>query len=135
MKKQKNPAVAELREMLPSVLVYDGLILLSILSIGFAFGHDWRLYTGLLAGNLLFAANFLLIGFTAASIARTREVKRGQFLGNFSYGARYIGAFLILALLLTFDLISLFTAVIPLFYPKIYYTVRALRQKNDDFES
>lgn len=121
--------------MLPSVLAYNGAVLLTILAAGFAFGHDWRLYTGLLVGNLLFAANILLIGVTAVSIVRTREVKRGQFLGNFSYGARYIGTFLILALLLTFDLISLFTAAIPLFYPKIYYTVRAFRQKNDDFES
>lgn len=135
MKNRKNPAAAELREMLPSVLAYNGLILLSILSIGFAFGHDWRLYTGLLAGNLLFAANFLLIGATAASIARTREARRGQFLGNFSYGARYIGIFVILALLLTFGLISLFTAAIPLFYPKIYYTIRAFRGKYDDFDS
>lgn len=135
MNKQKNPAMEELREMLPSVLAYNGAVLLTILAAGFAFGHDWRLYTGLLVGNLLFAANILLIGVTAASIVRTREVKRGQFLGNFSYGARYIGIFLILALLLTFDLISLFTAAIPLFYPKIYYTVRAFRQKDDDFES
>lgn len=134
MKKRKNPAAEELREMLPSLLVYNGVVLLAILLAGFAFGHDWRLYTGLLAGNLLCAANFLLIGVTASAISRTRERRRGQFLGNFSYGARYIGMFLILALLLTFGLISLFTAVIPLFYPKIYYTVRALRKKYDDFE-
>ncbi len=134
MKLEKNPSVPELREMFPSVLAYNGVLLLTVTAIGAAFGFDWRLYTGLLAGNVLFAANFLLIGFTARTIAKTRDARRGRFLGNFSYGARYIGIFAVLALLLTFELISPFTAVIPLFYPRIYYTVQALRRKYDDFE-
>lgn len=132
MKKQKNPSLTELREMLPLLLVCNGIILLTVVSVGLVFGADWRLYTGLLVGNLLFAANFLLLGRTALSIAQSKDARRGRVLGNFSYGARYIGMFVILALLLTFRLISPFTAVIPLFYPKIYYTVQALRRKYDD---
>lgn len=134
MKKEKNPSMTELKAMLPTVLACNGVVLLTVVSIGLAFGADWRLYTGLLVGNLLFAANFLLLGRTALSIARSKDARRGQVLGNFSYGARYIGMFVILALLLTFQLISPFTAVIPLFYPKIYYTAQALRRKYDDFE-
>lgn len=132
MKKHRNQAADELKEMLPSLLLYNLLVLLSVTAIAFAFGFDWRLYTGLAAGNALMTANMLIIGITANAIVRTRQQKKGQFLANLSYGARYIGIFAILALLLTFELISPFTAVIPLFYPRIYYTVAALRGKYND---
>lgn len=132
MKKRKNMAVDELKEMLPTIIVFNVLIILSIVAIGFFSGFDYRLYTGLITGNILMVVNFLIIGVTAGAIARTRQQKRGQFLGNFSYGARYIGIFIILAALLTFDLISPFTAVIPLFFPKLYYTISALRGKYKD---
>ncbi|MBQ8614224.1 MAG: hypothetical protein IJ416_08435 [Ruminiclostridium sp.] len=133
MKKNKNQAVDELKEMSPMIIGLDLIIVLSITVIGFSSGFDYRLYTGLIAGNVLMIANFLIIGITAGAITRTRQFKRGQFLANFSYGARYIGIFVILALLLTFELISPFTAVIPLFFPKLYYTIQAFRGKyNDD---
>ena len=132
MKKHKNQAAEELKEMLPMVVIADVVIALSITVIGFFSGFDFRLYTGLVAGNVLMAANMLIIGITANAIVRTRQQKRGQFLANFSYGARYIGIFVILALLLTFKLISPFTAVIPLFYPRIYYTIAAFRGKYDE---
>lgn len=132
MKKRKNQAAEELREMLPFILTANLIIILSVIMIGFKAGFDYRLYTGLAVGNLLMTANFLIIGITAGAITRTRQQKRGQFLANFSYGARYIGIFVILALLLTFDLISVFTAVIPLFFPRIYYTIQAFRGKYND---
>lgn len=132
MKKRKNQAAEELREMLPFILTSNLIIILSVILIGFKAGFDYRLYTGLLTGNLLMTGNFLIIGITANAITRTRQQKRGQFLANFSYGARYIGIFVILALLLTFDVISVFTAVIPLFFPRIYYTIQAFRGKYND---
>ena len=132
MKKRKNQAAEELREMRSFIITADLIIILSVTAIGFYAGFDYRLYTGLAVGNLLMLANFLIIGITANAITRTRQQKKGQFLGNFSYGARYIGIFVILALLLTFDLISVFTAVVPLFYPRIYYTIQAFRGKYND---
>ena len=132
MKKRKNQAAEELRKMLPMILAADLIIVVSVTIIGFYSGFDFRLYTGLVAGNLLMAANLLLIGVTAEAIVKTRQEKRGQFLANLSYGLRYIGIFVILALLLTFKLVSPFTAVIPLFYPRIYYTIAALRGKYDE---
>lgn len=132
MKKRKNQAVDELREMLPWLIAFNVVLLVSVTAIGFGFGFDYRLYTGLLAGNVLMLANFIIIGITAGAISRTRQFKRGQFLANFSYGARYIGIFVILAALLTFDLISPFTAVLPLFFPKLYYTVSAFCGKYKD---
>ena len=132
MKKRKNQAVDELRGMLPWLIAFNVVLLASVTAIGFGFGFDYRLYTGLLAGNVLMLANFIIIGITAGAISRTRQFKRGQFLANFSYGARYIGIFVILAALLTFDLISPFTAVLPLFFPKLYYTVSAFCGKYKD---
>ncbi len=132
MKKRENIALGELKEMLPSIIAYNVIVILAVIIIGFFFGFDYRMYTGLLAGNILMAANFIIIGITAGAVARSRQFRKGQFLANMSYGARYIGIFVILALLLTFGLISPFTAVVPLFYPKIYYTIKALRGKYDE---
>ena len=132
MKKQKNQAAAELRGMIPALIAFNIVMVVSITAIGFGVGFDYRLYTGLIAGNALMIANFLLIGYTAEIIVKARNPKRGQFLANFSYGARYVGIFAILALLLTFELISPFTAVIPLFFPRIYYIIAALRGKYDE---
>ncbi len=132
MKKHKNQALDELKEMAPTLIVFNLVIIVSIIAIGFSSGFDYRLYTGLAAGNVLMLANFVIIGITANAISRTRQFKRGQFLANFSYGARYIGMFVVLVLLLTFDLISPFTALIPLFFPKIYYTIQAFRGKYND---
>lgn len=132
MKKHKNLAVDELKEMIPLLLIFNGVLLAGIITISIIFGFDFRLYIGMLVGNALMIGNFLLIGITAGAISRTRQFKRGQFLGNLSYGLRYIGIFVILALFLTFDLISPFTAVIPLFFPRIFYTAEALRGKYDD---
>lgn len=132
MSKKKNVASDELKDMLPSLIVYNLLLLVGITAIAFGVGFDWRLYTGLLVGNALMAGNFLLLGVTANSILTSRNQKKGQSLGNISYGLRYIGIFVILAFLLTYDLISPFTAVIPLFYPKIYYTLSGLRKSSDE---
>ncbi len=132
MKRRENLAIGELKEMLPWIIGFNAAVLLAVIIIGFIFEFDYRLYTGLLAGNILMAVNFIIIGITAGAVSRTRQFKRGQFLANMSYGARYIGIFVILALLLTFNLISPFTAVIPLFYPRLYYTIKALRGKYDE---
>lgn len=132
MKKRNNLAVDELKSMIPALILFNVVLLAGVITISIIFGFDYRLYLGFLVGNALMIGNFILIGVTAAAITRTRSFKRGQFLGNLSYGLRYIGIFVVLALLLTFDLISPFTAVIPLFFPRIFYTVEAFRGKYDD---
>ncbi len=122
----------ELKKMLPALMIYNGLLFVGITAVGFIAGFGWRLYTGAVVGNLLMVANFLLIGATANRILASRSSNKGRFYGNLSYGARYIGIFAVLALLLNFELISPFTAVIPLFYPKIYYTLDALLHKAEE---
>lgn len=132
MKKRENLALSQLKEMRMQLIIYNLIIIAALITISIIFGFDYRLYTGLIAGNLLMLLNFIIIGITAGAVAQTRQFRKGQFLANFSYGARYIGIFVILALLLTFGLISPLTAVIPLFYPKLYYTVQAIRGKYDN---
>lgn len=132
MKKRAALALKELDEMKMHLLLFNGAVIAVFIILGFIFGFDWRDYTALAAGNLLAAANFITIGITAEEIVRARNFKRGQFLGNLSYGLRYIGIFTVLALLLTFELINPLPAVIPLFYTKIYYTFFYMRLHRED---
>ena len=78
------------------------------------------------------AANFIGIGITAETIVKAKNFKKGQFLGNLSYGIRYIGIFGILALFLTFVAVNPVSAIVPLFYPKIYYTFFYLRKDEQE---
>ena len=130
--KKAAQALGELKNMLPYILIFNGAALLVSIIIGIFYGFDWRIYSGLLVGNILMAANFIGIGITSEIIVKSKSFKKGQFLGNFSYGIRYIGIFVILAALLIFELINPVTAIIPLFYPKIYYTFFYLRLNKED---
>ena len=124
---------SELKNMLPFILAADGAAAGVSLAVGFIFGFDWRLFTGLAVGNLLMAANFILIGYTVSRTVKCRDFRRGRRMGTISYFLRYAGIFAVLALLLSFKLISLVTAVLPLFYPKIYYTfIYMLTRGKDD---
>ena len=49
---------------------------------------------------------------------------------NGSYGVRYIATFLILGALMFFKVINPVTAILPLFVPKIAYTVVAFKEKS-----
>ena len=130
--KKAAQALGELKNMLPYILIFNGAVLLVLVIIGIFYGFDWRIYIGLLVGNILMTANFIGIGITSEIIVKSKSFKKGQFLGNFSYGIRYIGIFVILAALLIFELINPVTAIIPLFYPKIYYTFFYLRLNKED---
>ena len=125
-------ALSELKKMLPYILIFNGAVILVTVILGIIFGFDWRIYSGLLVGNILMTANFLGIGITAEIIVKAKSFKKGQFLGNLSYGIRYIGMFVILAAFLTFGLINPISAVLPLFYPKIYYTFFYIRLNKED---
>lgn len=130
--KKAAGALSELKKMLPYLLMFNGAVILVSIILGIFYGFDWRIYSGLLVGNILMAANFIGIGITAVTIIKAKNFKKGQFLGNLSYGIRYIGMFVILAAFLTFGLINPVSAVLPLFYPKIYYTFFYIRLNKED---
>jgi hypothetical protein len=76
-------------------------------------------------------ANYLLIGYFADKVRRGNPVKPGRIrrTAGFSYGIRYVAMFGILAFLLSNGFVNIVTAAVPLFYPKIYYTLSAVFQK------
>lgn len=120
-RKPKNPAFSELKQMLPAFLVTNGLLLIGIAFFGVFDGASYRVFTGLIVGNLLCVGNFCLIGASALSTVNRATAKKGQIFANLSYGGRYIGIFLILAAGLYFNVIDIIPAFVPLFIPKIHY--------------
>ena len=74
--------------------------------------------------------NFVLMAISAEK-AITLTEKSAKLAMNGSYGARYIGTFIILGVLMFFKIINPVTAVLPLFVPKIAYTVTAFKEKSD----
>ena len=123
-RKPKNPAYDELREMLPTALLINGLIMVGIALYGIFDGITWRAMSGLLIGDLLFAGNFILAGAGAISAVAKATAKQGKFFATFSYAARYIGLFACLALGLVLNIIDIIPAFLPLFIPKVHYTIR-----------
>jgi len=125
-------AEAELKAMLPYLLIFNGAAAAAAVVIGIAFGFDWRVYTGLITGNALMAGNFLLIGLTAEKVTKTKDFRRAKNLAGMSYGVRYVCIFAILAGLLTLKVINPISAVVPLIYPKLYYTFFYIRSHEEE---
>ena len=123
----------ELKAMLPFIAATNGAALLVSVVFGFIFGFDWTVYSGLVVGNVLMLLNFVLIGMTVDRIVRCRDFRRGRTIGSVSYGIRYAGLFAILAGLLTIHAVNIVTVLVPLCYPKIYYTfIYTLKRGKDD---
>ena len=122
-RRPKNPALEELRGMLPTALIINGLAMVGIAVYGAFEGVTWRAMTGLLYGDLLMAGNFFLLGMSAVNTLTKANAKKGQFFANMSYGGRYIGLFLLLALGCILNFIDIIPAFVPLFIPKVHYTV------------
>ncbi len=112
----------ELKNMRLCLAVLNGVVILVLVILGFVFGFDWRVFTGLLLGNIITIGNFIGIGITSEEIVRTKDPARARSIGRSSYMIRFVGSFVILAAFAYFSLINAIVAVIPLFYIKIYYT-------------
>ncbi|HBH94657.1 MAG TPA: hypothetical protein DDX91_02840 [Ruminococcaceae bacterium] len=123
-RRPKNPAFDELKTMLPTALIVNGLILVGAALYGIFEGVTWRAFAGMIYGNLLCAGNFILIGSTAVSTVSGASEKKGRFFANMSYGLRYVGLFICLGGALWLNLIDLIPAFAPLFIPKIHYTLK-----------
>jgi hypothetical protein len=91
-----------------------------------------RLYTAYGSGrrNCGFGTELCSMAISAEK-AITLTEKSAKLAMNGSYGARYIGTFIILGVLMFFKIINPVTAVLPLFVPKIAYTVTAFKEKSD----
>lgn len=108
--------------MLPTAIVVNVLALAGI-AIYSVFEHfSWQLLTGLLLGNVLFSGNMALMGVTINKTVEKKNEKSAQFTANASYGARYIGLFIIIGAATYFKLVEVIPTFIPLFIPKLHYT-------------
>ena len=130
-KKKENQAIAEIKQMTPTLLALNGVTLIGIGVYGLFNPLDWTAFTGLLVGNLVSLGNFALIGYTANKALERKQEKKARFTANFSYGARYIGMFAIYAACLMTGIIGVIPSVIPLFFPRIYYLVYYTFHKAD----
>ena len=127
-------AAEELKEMLPFLAAAGGAAAAVCAVPGFIFGFDWKMFSGLAVGCLLMLANFVIIGCTVEKAVQCRDFRRARSVCGISYGLRYIGLFAILAALTSLGAIQPIPAVIPLFFPKIYYTFFYVRKHGKDDE-
>lgn len=123
--KRYDVAAKELKALLPYYIII--FLLISIVSavICMVSGFNWRLFSGAAAGTLISAASFFTLAVSCQNISHMNE-KTARLSMNGTYALRYIAMFLILGVMMYFKLIEPFTAVIPLFVPKIGYTVNAM---------
>ena len=123
-RKPKNPSYDELKTMLPMFLIVNGAVLIGLAVYGFFEGITWRAFTGLLLGNILCIGNFILMGAAATKTVMQATEKQGKAHATVSYGIRYIGLFVCLAIGLYFKVIDIIPAFVPLFVPKLHYTIK-----------
>ncbi|MDR2558849.1 MAG: hypothetical protein LBC86_04810 [Oscillospiraceae bacterium] len=124
-------ALGELRSMLPFALVCNGLVLVISGLAGFIeVNLNFGIFTGLLFGNIVSAANFYAIGFASGVLLRRGKESGGRSFAGVAYGLRYFGMFALYWILASFELINLFTALIPLLYPSFYYKFKAIFNKS-----
>ena len=129
--KKKITETTSFKECMALLPYYIGaLVLLGIVSVILMISgiSDYTLLTG--AGTAVSALNFVLMAISAEK-AITLTEKSAKLAMNGSYGARYIGTFIILGVLMFFKIINPVTAVLPLFVPKIAYTVTAFKEKSN----
>ncbi|MCL2696964.1 MAG: hypothetical protein FWE74_02645 [Oscillospiraceae bacterium] len=124
-------ALGELRAMLPFFLIADGVVLIiggliGIMGESLSFG----LFTGLLFGNIVSAANFYFIGFASGSLLRRNKESGARGFAGAAYGLRFFGMFALYWVLASLGLINLFAALVPLLYPSFYYKIKAVFNKS-----
>ena len=126
-------ALSELKSMKPFLIIINSIVLL-ICGIYVLFFNreamDWRILTGLAFGNAAILLNFYHLGVKASIILRSRNAAYAKRFARVNFTLRFVGALVVFGIVIHFELVNIFTALIPLFYLKIYYTLKALRNKH-----
>lgn len=128
-KNKQEPIIQEMRSLLPYYLAVAGVYMAVILALFFALGFDYTLILGAIWGNLVCVANFYLLGKTAQAAVR-KSPKAAQTYMNTMYCLRYLGIFAAMTLAAVLSVFNLIAAVVPLLFPKIVITIRAIREKD-----
>lgn len=125
-----SAAAKEIKALLP---YYIGcLVLLSVISVILMLAGvgGANLIFGALIGNAVSFISFVLMALTAEKSLHMTE-KSAKLALNGGYAVRYIAMFLILGFLMYYGIINPVTALLPLFVPKVAYTVQAFREKSE----
>jgi hypothetical protein len=122
--------LGELKSMIPTFLICNLIVLIicTIYCITVA-SFDWRLLTGLALGNTAAVLNFYFLGYKSAKIIRSRNKRKAQVYTSGMFFVRYFGSFILFGVLITFKMINPITVVVPLFFTRIHYTIKAIFSK------
>lgn len=126
-----EPVYQEMKSLAPYYLWACGIYSAIVLVLFFAMGFDYSLIIGAVFGMVLCALNFLLLGKSAQSAVK-RGAKSAQTYMNLMYCLRYLGLFVLLTLAALLPFINLITTMIPLLFPKIIITIRAIKEKKEE---
>ncbi len=130
MTRQNQPVYEEMRSLAPYFLTIGGIYMAIMAVLFFALEFDYTLLIGGLYGIIIAVLNFFLLGKTAQTALR-KSAKAAQNYMNIMYCVRYLGQFLLLTLGALAPFISLIAAAIPLFFPRIAITIRAIKAKEE----
>ena len=130
MIRRNQPVYEEMRSLAPYFLIIGGIYMAIMAVLFLALRFDYTLLIGGVYGIVIAVLNFLALGKTAQS-ALKRSAKSAQTYMNVMYCIRYLGLFALLTLGALAPFINLVASVIPLFFPEIAITIRALRKKEE----
>ena len=133
MRINKNePVYQEIFSLAPYYLTVCGIYFAAVLALAFTPWFDYTLITGAVNGAVQCAANFFFLGKSAQSALKRGSAKSAQTYMNVMYCLRYLGLFALLTAAALLPFINLITALIPLFFPKIVITIRAIKEKKEE---
>lgn len=126
---KQEPIYKEMSSLKPYFLVISGVYLAVTIIVAFVV-KDYTLPIGAVYGTVLAVLNFLILGKSAQKAVKKRDAKAANIYMSKTYAIRYLGLFLLLTLGAIAPFINLLTSLIPLFFPRICITLRALREKD-----
>jgi len=129
--KKNEPIYLEMRSLAPYFLIVSGVYLCVTAVLCFAMGYDYTLPLGAIYGTAVAALNFFLLGKTVQKALKKRSEKAANTYMSTMYAVRYLGLFVLLTIGALASFISLITAIIPLFFPKIAIMIRAFKEREE----
>ncbi len=117
-----------MRSLAPYFLAVNAVFFAVIIVLFFAMGYDYTLILGGIYGNIICVLNFWLLGITAQISVRKTAEDAQRYMKSM-YGLRYFGMFAAMSIAAFLPFVNLLAAVIPLIFPKLAITLRAIREK------
>jgi hypothetical protein len=109
----------ELSFLIPRAMVFDGVLYAFFLPF-YEFGLE--IPAGLLLGTFAMLVNFVLLGISCErALMRSGRLARRYMMSRYVGRMVILGVFIFIAIKVTW--INLLATVLPLFYPKLAYTI------------